>query len=69
MSTNQPLALVIAAQLQNYAPLDSVDAKRVSATLQLGPTIFPIVFAALCGHFMKSLALYKCQSGLQMKVC
>lgn len=42
---------------------------RIQSALILGPTVFPIIFAGLCGHFMKSLALYKSQTGLRMKVC
>lgn len=65
MLTSEGLA--IAAQLQHHHAV-SRSRDRIQRALLLGPTVFPIVFAALCGHFMKLLALYKIQSGLRMKV-
>ena len=61
------LALAIAAQIINGQPRSN-DGQRIINALILGPTVFPIIFAALCGHFMKSLALYKSQTGLRMRV-
>lgn len=35
---------------------------------KLGPTVFPIVFAAVVGRLMKSLALWKVERGSELGV-
>ncbi|KAF6807275.1 hypothetical protein CPLU01_15817 [Colletotrichum plurivorum] len=63
-----PLAfvgLLIAAALQDKKP-ESVVGDRIQDALLLSPTIFPIVFAAICGKTMKSIALYRSQDGMSL---
>ncbi|KAH0425215.1 hypothetical protein CcaCcLH18_11108 [Colletotrichum camelliae] len=60
------LGLLIAAASQDRK-VESIIGDRVRDALLLSPTIFPIVFAAICGKAMKSIALYKSQSGMSLR--
>ncbi|KAL0932376.1 uncharacterized protein CTRU02_213329 [Colletotrichum truncatum] len=61
------LALLIAAALQHEKP-ESNTGDLIQDALLLSPTIFPIIFAAICGKTMKSIALYKSQDGMSLRL-
>lgn len=62
-----PITLAIAsARLDNERI--SEWGERVIAATRLGPTIFPIIFAALVGRFAKSLARYLLEKGTTVTV-
>ncbi|KAH9903581.1 hypothetical protein F4778DRAFT_90881 [Xylariomycetidae sp. FL2044] len=61
------IGLAIAANVLQGTPA-SQDGDHVQEALLLAPTLFPVVFAAVCGHMLKSLALYKSQQGLQLRL-
>lgn len=65
--TNWLAGLAVASALLDGKP-ESPTGRNVQAALLLSPTIFPIVFTALVGNFMKVLALYRSQTGLEIRV-
>lgn len=61
------LFLLISAAMQHRKP-QSVRGDRILDALLLSPTVFPIVFAAICGRAMKSIALYQSQKGASLRL-
>ncbi|KAF6808832.1 hypothetical protein CSOJ01_07300 [Colletotrichum sojae] len=57
----------IAAASQHHKP-ESATGDRIQDAVLLSRTIFPIVFAAICGKGMKSIALYKSQTGMSLRL-
>jgi hypothetical protein len=57
---------VCALQLDGK-PLSDYGSHIVNAA-KLGPTIFPIIFAAVVGRLMKSLALWRAEKGTNLGV-
>lgn len=72
------LALGVAAITLHGKPVEVVEngsklvqnefGKKVEAAIQLGPTIFPIVFAAISGRSMKMIARYLAERGAKLGV-
>ncbi|KAF6814340.1 hypothetical protein CPLU01_14422 [Colletotrichum plurivorum] len=61
------LPLVFIAASQHHKP-ESAAGDKIQDALLLSPTIFPILFAAICGKGMKSIALYKSQTGISLRL-
>ncbi|KAH7406100.1 hypothetical protein DE146DRAFT_754085 [Phaeosphaeria sp. MPI-PUGE-AT-0046c] len=57
---------VAAAKLNGQAVDENVFGSKVTSAIQLGPTIFPIMFAAICGRSMKMIARYLAEQGAKL---
>jgi hypothetical protein len=64
---NQYAVLSFRALAVDGLPL-SPEGDIVIQAARLGPTVFPIVFAAVVGRLMKSLALWKAERGSELGV-
>jgi hypothetical protein len=42
--------------------------KKVEFAMDLGPTMFPIAFAAICGRSMKMIARFRAERGAKISV-
>ncbi|KAF2747476.1 hypothetical protein M011DRAFT_477120 [Sporormia fimetaria CBS 119925] len=61
------ILLAIAAALLNGKPTENNDfGQKVETAIELGPTIFPIVFAAISGRSMKMIARYLAERGAKL---
>ncbi|KAH8706100.1 hypothetical protein GQ44DRAFT_819031 [Phaeosphaeriaceae sp. PMI808] len=56
------LALVIAVLNLNHSVL-SEHGKTIQRLIILGPTLYPLVFAALCGRFLRTFAIWLAEGG------
>lgn len=61
------IALAAASAQLNNEPI-SEWGERVIAATRIAPTVFPIIFAALVGRFMRSLARYLAERGATVSV-
>ncbi|KAJ2902875.1 hypothetical protein MKZ38_010686 [Zalerion maritima] len=60
--------LSIAAVLLKDRPTTDSTAQFVSEATKLGPTVFPILFAALVGRALKHIARFKAERGIKISV-
>ncbi|KAF2132323.1 hypothetical protein P153DRAFT_188919 [Dothidotthia symphoricarpi CBS 119687] len=61
------ILLGIAVITLNGEPVDgNVFASKVTSAIQLGPTLFPIMFAAISGRSMKMIARYLAEKGAKL---
>lgn len=44
-------------------PITSIQGRTVEQAAKLSPTLFPIMFAAVCGRFMRTYALWRAEKG------
>ncbi|KAF2681315.1 hypothetical protein K458DRAFT_310114 [Lentithecium fluviatile CBS 122367] len=57
---------VAAVTLHTKPTKDNIFGPKVEAAINLGPTVFPIVFAAICGRSMKMIARHLAERGAKL---
>jgi hypothetical protein len=66
---NQHSVLGVAVIALNGKPTKGSDfGKKVEFAMDLGPTMFPIAFAAICGRSMKRIARFRAERGAKISV-
>jgi ABC-type molybdate transport system permease subunit len=64
---NPAAALAATAVSLNKKPT-SRSGWTVQQAISLSPTIFPIIFAAIIGRFLKALGLFGAERGIKLRV-
>lgn len=62
------LALAIGALAVNGRSVGDESGRLIEQTSRLGPTVFPIIFAALVGRALKTIGRLKSEKGIQVSV-
>lgn len=62
------LALAIGALAVNGKRVGDKSARLIEQASRLGPTVFPIIFAALVGRALKTIGRFKSEKGIQVSV-
>lgn len=63
------LALAAAALAVSGRGIGDKSGELIEQATRLGPTVFPIVFAALMGRALKAIGRFKSEKGIEVTVC
>lgn len=62
------LALAVGAMAVNGKGIGDESGRLIEQASRLGPTVFPITFAALVGRALKTIGRFKSEKGIQVSV-